>query len=632
MPSLHRHTPTLSVIDPRNLPARSITWCRSAPDTQAEARVHRARFDAAGREVAQWDPRLWARWHCDPSTPANLQSVYTLPGAVLGTVSVDAGWRVSLLGDAGQLMHSWDGRGSEQRNHYDALLRPTALFVKALNNDAFTCISRYGYGAVGADSALNNQCGRVIRHDDLAGTRFFPVFGLLGGACELQQHFLKELNSVNWPDTPIERDALLEASGYTTGFAFNALGELKGQTDARGNHQRFAHTVDGQLRELSLLQANTATATVLVRQIQYNAHGQITAQTAGNGALSAFEYCPRDGRLIRVHTGALQDLNYTYDLVGNIVSIEDRAQVVRHFSGQRIDPVNRYTYDSLYQLVHATGREAGCATQGPGHLTDPQAVANYQQTYRYDAGGNLLALTHVGPQSHSRLLVADECSNRCLPAKGHRLTFADGFDENGNLLALDNARTLAWDLHNQLAHVRSVQRDEADDDWEHYVYGADGMRQRKVHSRQTHASTVISETRYFPGLELRCHSATGDTLHLITAQAGRNTVQVLHWAGDTPKGVVNDHYRYTLADHLGSCSLELDSDARVISRETYHPFGTTAFSDTGNSSETSYRTLRYSGKELDATGLYYYGRRYYMPWLQRWVSTDPAGNKDVSAP
>ncbi|MFJ2714382.1 RHS repeat-associated core domain-containing protein, partial [Pseudomonas sp. NPDC087346] len=37
---------------------------------------------------------------------------------------------------------------------------------------------------------------------------------------------------------------------------------------------------------------------------------------------------------------------------------------------------------------------------------------------------------------------------------------------------------------------------------------------------------------------------------------------------------------------------------------------------------------RYSGKERDATGLYYYGFRYYAPWLGRWINPDPAGTID----
>ncbi len=38
--------------------------------------------------------------------------------------------------------------------------------------------------------------------------------------------------------------------------------------------------------------------------------------------------------------------------------------------------------------------------------------------------------------------------------------------------------------------------------------------------------------------------------------------------------------------------------------------------------------MRYSGKERDATGLYYYGYRYYAPWLGRWLNPDPAGMVD----
>src|SRR5262249_16117954 len=38
---------------------------------------------------------------------------------------------------------------------------------------------------------------------------------------------------------------------------------------------------------------------------------------------------------------------------------------------------------------------------------------------------------------------------------------------------------------------------------------------------------------------------------------------------------------------------------------------------------------RYSGKECDDfTSLYYYGYRYYAPWMGRWLSPDPVGPKD----
>ncbi len=78
----------------------------------------------------------------------------------------------------------------------------------------------------------------------------------------------------------------------------------------------------------------------------------------------------------------------------------------------------------------------------------------------------------------------------------------------------------------------------------------------------------------------------------------------------------------------GASCLELDSDAGVISQESYHPYGGTAWFAGRSEVEAGYKTVRYSGKERDATGLYYYGFRYYVPWLQRWGSPDPAGEID----
>ncbi|MGG7651823.1 RHS repeat protein, partial [Pseudomonas sp. ES4] len=94
----------------------------------------------------------------------------------------------------------------------------------------------------------------------------------------------------------------------------------------------------------------------------------------------------------------LQHLIYDYDRTGNVLSIEDKALPVRYFANQRIEPISRFSYDSLYQLIEASGWEAGGPSQGPESVgqADPAAVSNYRQTYSYDESGNLLKLTHVG--------------------------------------------------------------------------------------------------------------------------------------------------------------------------------------------------------------------------------------------
>ena len=70
--------------------------------------------------------------------------------------------------------------------------------------------------------------------------------------------------------------------------------------------------------------------------------------------------------------------------------------------------------------------------------------------------------------------------------------------------------------------------------------------------------------------------------------------------------------------------MQLDATAALVSYEQCHPFGTTAF-QVAAPIEVSVKRFRYVRKERDEeTGLYYFGARYYLPWLGRWLSCDPA--------
>ncbi|MEX5354456.1 hypothetical protein WCE02_24420, partial [Pseudomonas juntendi] len=66
---------------------------------------------------------------------------------------------------------------------------------------------------------------------------------------------------------------------------------------------------------------------------------------------------------------------------------------------QKVVPENTYSYDSLYQLASATGREMANAGQPGGHLPhvtpfDSTTYTPYTRTYRYDTAGNLLQIRH----------------------------------------------------------------------------------------------------------------------------------------------------------------------------------------------------------------------------------------------
>lgn len=99
---LHIHTPTLSVRDSRGLSVRHVVFFRNTASDLAMPRTTRQCHDAAGRVNAEWDTRLWARAEAGETQQPNLTTVYSVSGQPLLTDSVDAGWRLALLGDAGK--------------------------------------------------------------------------------------------------------------------------------------------------------------------------------------------------------------------------------------------------------------------------------------------------------------------------------------------------------------------------------------------------------------------------------------------------------------------------------------------------------------------------------------------------
>ncbi|WP_440060530.1 RHS repeat domain-containing protein [Pseudomonas syringae] len=628
----HTNTPQLAVSDSRGLPVRSVQFYRGADGQSVDARVTQHYFDKAGRLIASRDPRFSSRLKYGVCAPVNLMQIVSLSGALLLSKSVDSGWRVSLNGEAGQLVDSCDGRDNPRQIEYDGLLRPLAI------NESGRMTERFTYG--GPATAEHNQCNQLIRHDDTAGSRLLRDYGLSGRALSEKRYFLQSPDSPDWPLAEPDRDALLEPVGLQTRWAFNAQGEDLAQTDANGNVQRFSHGVAGQLHAVELTLANTAQRQTLVSAIHYDAFNQAEQETAGNGVVSRYVYDQQDGRLTELSAlsadgSVLQKLNYSYDPAGNVLLINDASQPDRYCGNQRIEPINRYCYDTLYQLIKASGREVrNGASHGPAlpglqplPTLDPCQVSNYTQRYSYDAAGNLLQMRHEGAHNFTRNMHVAPDSNRSLPDDDGDVDFATSFDANGNLLQLVRGQTMSWDARNQLQHITTVQRKDAPNDDERYVYDGQGQRCRKISTSQASGRTLTDEVRYLPGLEVRT-TADGETLHVVTAQAGRNRVRVLHWEAGKPGAIANDQVRYSLGDHLGSSTLELDQQGGLISQESYYPFGGTAWWAARSAVEAKYKTVRYSGKERDASGLYYYGFRYYAPWLQRWINPDPAGDVD----
>jgi len=634
----HRGTPTLTVTDARGLAVREVAYCRQQVEQPLDARITRQEFDPAARLVAQWDPRLRG------NAPApNLATIFSLSDQTLLSDSVDAGWQLSLPNDAQSILFRWDSRGTWHQSEFDRLQRPVAI-REGLAGEPPRVIERFTYGMASHEWAAHNQCGRQVRHDDGAGSQHLNEYAVHGEIRVETRQFLGSLDTPDWPLDIQLRDALLEVGEvFVSTRRYTAAGDPQSLNDAKGNQRKFTYSVAGQLKETRLQLAGTGQEPrLLVGNIHYNAAGQIDSETAGNGVLTRVLYAADDGRPMQRVSAVpgsppLQDLHYRYDPVGNILHLEDKAQPVVFFKNQRVEPINRYRYDSLYQLVEASGRQVMPATYGPALPAllptplDPNQLTHYTQTFNYDAAGNLITRHHSGAPTFS--MKTSRTSNRSLALQedGERFEEEDivnGFDLCGNRRQLQRGQHIQWDGRQQMSEVTMVKREDGPDDHERYIYGPRGQRLRKARITYTGRRTLLADTRYLPGLEIHLDATRGEERHVITADAGHSQIRMMHWVEHPPKDVMNDQLRFSLCDLLGSCTLELDENASLLNQEGFYPFGGTAWWAGSSALEAKYKVRRYSGRERDATGLYYYGHRYYAPWLQRWMSPDPAGNVD----
>ncbi|EEG86936.1 RHS repeat-associated core domain protein [Proteus penneri ATCC 35198] len=308
-------------------------------------------------------------------------------------------------------------------------------------------------------------------------------------------------------------------------------------------------------------------------------------------------------------------------------------------------PENRYVYDSLYQLVSATGRESA-NQQTPASMQsqpvttlvkDTQSYTNYTRFYTYDRGGNLTQIRHtssIAQQSFTQDITVSNKTNRALLKSqcSDPKNVDSYFDESGNLTQLLNGDAIIWDSRNHLKATKEIMESGHLSEGETYQYNSASQRVTKIRGRKVADGDLEKvTTHYLPNIEQWevSTSSVTEKYTVVQIQAGTSAkVRALCWEIGSPKGIENNSLRYSYDDGIGNSGLETDGQGKLVSYEEYYPYGGTAIWSSENAVEADYKTIRYSGKEKDSTGMYYYGYRYYQPWIGRWLSADPAGTVD----
>ena len=578
-------------------------------------------LDIAGRPVKVTDAK------CRVMTSITMGMMQSF-----STHNIDSGTRWVLNDVAGKPIYSWDSRGHEIQHSYDALQRPTEIRLKIGNDEKIVEKTEYG------TDASKNNIGQVYKQYDQSGVTEIVEYDFKGNPLQTTKRFTETYNdAIDWAN-----DVTLLDEEFTHSFEYDALNRPTKKTLPNAVEETYTYNKAG------LLEAVNNGGEDYVTNINYNEKGQRTEIFYGNNTKTQYTYDPKTFRLTRLLTtrtsdsAKLQDLNYTYDPVGNITEIENLSQKNHYFSNSVITPKSTYQYDALYRLTLATGREkaslqkpvsTGFMNYIPNPNTANNAMQEYHQTYKYDALGNMLELKNAGGTPWTRNFNYNTHNNYLL---GHTGTNEYTYDAHGNITKMPHLNSMNWDYKDQLTGITKGANGETT---AYYTYNFEGERVRKVVVKGN-----IKEARFY----------LGDYEHFTKTTSGavNFTRESVHISDDKKRIVLIERkdqdapvIRYQYDDHLGSASLELNQEAQIITYEEYHPFGTTSYRSGKTETEASLKRYKYVGKERDEeSGLYYYGARYYAAWICRFVSVDPlqfdypyytpfqyAGNKPIIA-
>jgi RHS repeat-associated protein len=652
--AVHANTPTAVHLDVLGRPIHTVTYNRFLQDgTVFDAKYStRIALDIAGNQLSV----------ADALGRTVITYAYGLLKGALHSSSVDAGDHWTLNDVSHTPIREWNSRGFESRHAYDALRRPTHLYVRPLNAVEFLAEFTL-YGEMLTSGETQNLRSRVYQHYDEAGVATNIAFDFKGNrTLSSQQLAILYRGAVDWSPLATLKDAgqianagapLLESETFRSSSTFDALNRLASTTTPDGSTARLTFNEANLLKKVTVSLRNGGTPTPLVADIDYNPKQQRTLIAYGNGALTVYRYDPSTFRLSEMKTtrtadkAVLQDLIYSYDPIGNITSIGDAAQQTIYFRNQIVTANSGYVYDAIYRTISADGREhIGQLSQPQTDWddaprinqplpTDGQAMRNYAENYSYDAVGNVLQIIHLAINgSWTRSYAYDEPNSR--PTNNRLTSSAVGalkeryeYDAHGNTTQIPHLHQISWDFRDQLASTQRQVVNAALGETTYYVYDASGRRVRKV--TQSSNGTKTNELIYLNGYEVyREYASDGSavtlerqTLHVMDDKRCIALIETNNTTGAAPI------LRYQFNNHVGSTCLELDGRAAIISYEEYYPYGSSSFRAVASDVEVSAKRYRYAGMERDEeTGLNYHGARYYAPWLGRWISPDPVGIED----
>jgi RHS repeat-associated protein len=248
---------------------------------------------------------------------------------------------------------------------------------------------------------------------------------------------------------------------FTTELTYDGFGRLATLTYDDAEVVTHDYDSGGLLRSMAGAKGEFDYA--YVNRLEYDEFLVRKFLEAGNGVQTVYNFDAETRRLARQVTDTpvreVQDLNYTYDLVGNVLRLDNTVPAPQ--SDLMVGPSTQtYEYDPYYRLVAAEGTYAFA----------PGKTRTYDYDISYDDHGNIVTKKQTdtvfnspGKKGLVQKPTSYDYSLQYASSRPHVLTKVAQrpytFDLNGNFTGWTDPKTgqyraVTWDATN---HARSVQ-------------------------------------------------------------------------------------------------------------------------------------------------------------------------------
>jgi RHS repeat-associated protein len=432
-------------------------------------------------------------------------------------------------------------------------------------------------------------------------------------------------------------------------------------------------TYDPQNRLLTHTHQVDSNTPEILAQNTYDEISQLTNKKVGGTAAS----------------NPLQNIDYAYNIRGWMTRINDPANLNGKLFGYELrynNPVSsnitagrfngniteidwnngsenlmkryNYDYDKLNRLASAYYKEPSTGVSG-----------SFNEYLTYDLNGNINTLKRFAPQvpSPTETLIDDleyQYAGNRLTKVIENMPNSTGYEGGNNVIDYDLNGSMTNMKDKGISGIGYNYLNLPDafgitqpDPWTGapvsfglgYLYRSDGVKVRKTYSSGggRGQSTSYKYTDYLDGFQysftetvqpcLWCRTSVAYEQEAFKDPTPFDPAPIsLGWQLDfvpTAEGFYSfteNRYIYQYRDHLGNARVSYAKNSsgalEITDTNNYYAFGMNHIGGM-KSMLGAYQNYKYNGKEIQESGMYDYGARFYMPDLGRWGVVDPLAEK-----